>query len=273
MLFVQPVPDRRVQIEIEAGQDDAAQGRPSHGLQHVAGGGDGAGRTGGDDGLGRRRVVPQFGEAAQQGRAAPGRIDQAQLGEAFGPGLDRQAQELGGPFPVFGHFAVDQGGDPFGVRNLFQLAGIEEAAEGIGHLQGAHRRQAVVELFDDHPRHLEPAGQGGDGGRQVEAEGAGGEGRLVLLQIAQRPDLGQQDGATLGQFRQGAGEGAGGASVGQQDGGVGQGLGRQIAQPGQDAGGQVFEEGPVGGDGVPAGAGRREGIEAAHASPASFASA
>ncbi|WP_306414833.1 hypothetical protein [Brevundimonas aurantiaca] len=273
MLFVQPVPDRRIQVEIETGQDDAAQGRSGHGAQDVGGGGDGAGRTGGDDGLGRGRVVPQFGEAAQKRGAAPGWIDQAQFGEAFGPGLDRQAQEFGRAFPVFGHFAVDQGRDPSGVRNLFQLAGIEEAAERIRQIQGPHRRQAVVELLDDHPRHLEPAGQGGDGGRQVEAEGAGGEGGLVLLQIAQRPDLGQQDGAALGEFRQGAGEGAGGAAVGQKEGGVRQGLGRQIAQPGQDAGGQVFEEGPVGGDGVPAGAGRREGVEGAHSNPASFASA
>ena len=35
---------------------------------------------------------------------------------------------------------------------------------------------------------------------QVQAEGAGGEGRLVLLQITEGADLGQQDGAVAGQL-------------------------------------------------------------------------
>ncbi|MNK24864.1 hypothetical protein D3C87_431800 [compost metagenome] len=263
MLVVDAVPDAVGQVEVEAGQDDDALGRARHGGQDVGGGGDGAGRTGGDDRLLRRPCVPGLGQAAQQGGASPGGIDLAERGQSPGPGLDREAEEAGAVLPVGGQVLFGQSGDARQVGDFFELAGIEEAAERIGHFEGAQGFQARLELFDDHPRHLETAGQGGDGGGQVQTQFAGGEGRFVLFQIAERADLRQQDGTIAGQLAQGRGEGAGGAAVGQQDGGVGQGLGRLIAQPVEHARREVFEEGPPGGHGAPARPGSSKRIEAA----------
>ncbi|MND82722.1 hypothetical protein D3C80_745630 [compost metagenome] len=262
VLVVDAVPDAVGQIEVEAGQDHHALRRPRHGGQNVGGGGDGAGRTGGDDGLLRRSGVPGLGQTAQQGRAAPGGVDQTQGLQPPGPGLDRQTEEAGAVLPVGGQILFGQPSDARQVGDFLQLAGIEEAAEGVGHFEGAQGLHTRLELLGDHPRHLEAAGQGGDGGRQVQTQFAGGEGRFVLFQIAERTHLRQQDGAVAGQLAQRRGEGAGGAAVGQQDGGVGQGLGRLIAQPIEHARREVFEEGPPGGHGAPARPGSGERIEA-----------
>ncbi|MNU42451.1 hypothetical protein D3C71_312100 [compost metagenome] len=263
VLVVDAVPDAVSQIKVEAGQDDHALGRAGHGGQNVGGGGDGAGGASGDDRLGRRARVPGLGQTTQQGSAAPGGIDKAEGLQSFRPGLDGEAEEAGAVLPVGGQILFGQPGDARQVGDFFKLAGIEEAAQGVGHFEGAQGFQARLELLDDHPRHLEAAGQGGDGGGQVQTEFAGGEGRLVLFQIAERTHLGQQDGAVAGQLAQRRGEGAGGAPVGQKDGGVGQGLGRLVAQPVEHPGGEVFEEGPPGGHGAPARPGPGERIETA----------
>ncbi len=189
VLVVDAVPDAVGQIEIEAGQDDHALRRPRHGGQNIGGGGDGAGRTGGDDGLLRRARVPGLGQTAQQGRAAPGRVDQAEGFQPFRPGLDREAEEAGAVLPVGGQILFGQPGDARQVGDFLQLAGIEEAAQRISHFQRAQGLQARLELLGDHPRHLEAARQGGDGGGQVQTQLAGREGRLVLFQITERAHL------------------------------------------------------------------------------------
>ena len=245
-------PDGRVQLAVEPGQDDAAARRGGHGGEHIGGGGGGAGRAGGDDGLGRWALGPGIGQKAQQPGAAPGRVDHPHGLQPLRPGLDGEGEKFGRLAPVLGQVALDQGRDPVQVRDLLELAGIEEAAEGVGHLQRAQGRQAGAEVLDDHPRHLEATGQGGDGRRQVEAELPGGEGRLVLFEVAEGTDLGQQDRTAAGLFAQGGSEGAGGAAVGQQDDGVGQDFGRTVAQPVQYPGGEILEEGPPGLDGIPA---------------------
>ena len=147
------------------------------------------------------------------------------------------------------------------VLDLFQLAGIEETAEGIGHFECPKGRQAGTEILDDHPRHLEAAGQRRDRRWQVQAQFAGRERRLVLFQIAERSDLGQQQRSPPGLFRQGGRKGAGGAPVRQQDHGVGQGLGRMIPQPVEHPGCEILEERPSRLDRIPARPGRLEGVE------------
>lgn len=191
------------------------------------------------------------------------RIDQTERRQPLGPGLDGEAEEAGAVLPVGGQILFGQSGDARQVGHFLQLAGIEEAAQGVGHFQRAQGLHARLELLGDHPRHLEAAGQGGDGGGQVQTQFAGGEGRLVLLQIAERADLGQQDGAVASQLAQCRGEGASGAAVGQQDGGVGQGLGCLIAEPVEHPRREVLEEGPPGRHGAPARPGSGERIEAA----------
>ena len=276
MLFVvaQGGPDGRVQIPVEAGQDDATARCGGDSGQHIGGGRGCAGRAGGNDGLGRWPFGPGRGQQAQQAGATPGRIDQPHGRQPFRPGLDGKGEEFGRLAPVFCQIAFDQGGDAMQVLDLLQLAGIEEAAEGIGHFERAQGRKAGPEILDDHSRHLETARQGGDGGRQVETQFTGGEGGLVLFQIAERADLGQQQGSPSGLFRQGGREGAGGAAVRQQDDRVGQGLGRMVAQPVQHPGGEILQERPARLDRIPARGGRFEGIEPnGHATPASLASA
>ncbi|MNX41935.1 hypothetical protein D3C86_723490 [compost metagenome] len=275
MLVVDAVPDAVGQIEVEARQDHHALRRAGHGGQNIGGGGDGARGAGGDHRLLRRARVPGLGQTTQQGGAAPGRVDQTEGLQPLGPGLDGEAEEAGAVLPVSGQILFGQPGDARQVGHFFQLAGIEEAAQGVGHFQRAQGLQARLEFLGDHPRHLEATRQGGDGGRQVQTQFAGGKGRLILLQIAERAHLGQQDGAVAGQTAERRGEGAGGAAVGQQDGGVGQGLGRLIAQPVEHARREVFEEGPPGGHGAPARPGPGERIEAAprHGQPSSFSRA
>ena len=266
-------PDRRIQFAVEARQDDAAARGGGDGGQHIGGGGGGAGRAGGDHGLGRRPIGPGHGQKAQQAGATPGRIDQSHGFQPLRPGLDGEGEEFGGLPPVLGQILLDESRDPMQVLDLFQLAGVEEAAEGVRHLQRAQGRQAGTEILDDHPRHLEPTGQRGDGRGQVETEFAGREGRFVFFKIAQRPDLRQQDGAAAGLFRQGGGEGPRGPAVGQQDDGVGQGLGRMVAEPVEHAGGEILKEGATRLDRVPARTCRLERIEAGGHVPASLASA
>ena len=172
-----------------------------------------------------------------------------------------------------GQITLDQGGHTADVLDLLELAGIEEAAEGVCQFQRPQGRQAGTEVLDDHARHLEAPGQGGDGGEQVEADVARGERRLVLFQIAERSDLGQEDGTAAGLAGQGGGEGPGSAAVGQQDDGVGQGLGRMVAQPVQNAGRQIVEKGSLGLDRIPARARAGKRIEGVGHASASFASA
>ena len=255
MLFLDRVPGRGVEIEVEAGQDDAAlrRARPrrlSTSAAALTVPVEPAAITGPCGGC----SVPALGQQAQQPwRAARRGSTSPMRRQPLGPGLDRQAEEVGRRAASARRSRPRPGWRPARRSSTSSmLAGIEEAAEGVGQLQRAHRRQVRREILDDHPRHLEPARQGGDGGRQVEAQFAGRERRLVLLQIAERPHLRQQHGAVAAQLRQGGGEGARRAAVGQQDGRVGQGLRRLVAQPVEHARGQVLEEGPVRGDGEPA---------------------
>ena len=62
MLFLDRVPGRGAEVEVESGQDDAALRRPGHGPEHVGGGLDRAGRTGGENGALGRVGVPAFSE-------------------------------------------------------------------------------------------------------------------------------------------------------------------------------------------------------------------
>ena len=161
--FTQVFPDTGFQIEVQSGEDHAPLRRGGDGGQNIGGGRRGPGRTGGDHGLLRRALAPGRGQQAQQFRSPPSRIDQTHGLKPPGPGLDGQTQELRRRLPVFGQIALDQGGDPGHVLDLFQLAGIKKAAQRIGHLQRSEGRQAGPEILHDHPRHFEPAGQGGDG--------------------------------------------------------------------------------------------------------------
>ena len=188
-LLAQRRPHAGIEIEVEAGNDDAALRGLGHGGQDGCGGGGRPGRTGRDDRPGRRVLFPALGQEPQQDGASLGRVHQTQFGQPLRPGLDRQGQEVRRSPPVLGQVRIDQIADPGQVLDLFDLAGIEEAGERIGQLQRPQGPQVVVVLIlaakfaCDHPRHLEPAGQGGDGGRQVKPELARRERLFVLLQI------------------------------------------------------------------------------------------
>ena len=190
MLFglPQPVPDARVEVEIQARQDHTPHRRLGHGSQHIRRRRCGAGGTGGDDRLGRRPFGPGVGQPPQQGRPPPRRIDEPELGQASRPGIGRQPQEVDRLQPVFGHVSVDQALQPGQILDLFQLAGIEKPPQRLGQVQRPHRTE-LGPVTGHQPRQLETAGQGRDGRRQVQTQLSGRERRLVLLQIAQRPNL------------------------------------------------------------------------------------
>jgi hypothetical protein len=175
---------------------------------------------------------------------------------------------------VLGQVRLDEVGNTSHNRDFLDLAGIEKGPEGVGHFQCMEGRGGGAGVMGRHqPGQFEAAGQGGDGRAQVQADIAGREGRFILFQIAERPDLGQEDGPPARPSGQGGGEGPGGAPVGQQDDGVGQGLGRIVAEPVQHPGGQIVEKRPLGLDRIPARAGPGKGIETGGHPTASFVSA
>ena len=267
MRFVDRCPGRRVQIGVQPGQDDTSHRSLRHRRQHGRRRLDCARRSGRDHGPLRRMAVPSPGQHPQQLRPSPGRIDQPHRLQPLGPGMDRQTQEGRRRLPVLGHVLGGQGGDPFGLDHLLDVAGIQKGSQAVGQLQRPHRRHAGRELLHDHPRHLEPARQGRDGRRQVQTQVARRERRLVLLQIAQRPHLGQQHRPVTGLRGQRRPERPRRAPVGQQEGRVRQGLRRMVPQPVQHTRRQIVEEGPMRGDHEPARRVASKGIEGGHARP------
>ena len=202
------------------------------------------------------------------------RISMRMLPPLRGRVLDRNGEEGGRVEPVLGQVRPGEVGDTSHIRDFLDLAGIEKGPEGVGHLQRMEGGGGGARVMGrHHPGQLETAGEGGDGRAQVQADVARGEGRFVLFQITERPDLGQEDGPPARPSGQGGSKGPRGAAVGQQDDGVGQGLGRMVAQPVQHPGREIVEKGPLGLDREPARAGPGKGIETGGHPPASFASA
>ncbi len=91
---------------------------------------------------------------------------------------------------MLGQLGADQAGQPVADLDLLDLQAVQEAAQGVGQLQGragadAGRRARAPVSSDDQPGEFEAPAQGLDGGGQVERQVAGLERRLAGLQVAQ----------------------------------------------------------------------------------------
>ncbi len=229
VLLVHRRPGLLGQLQVEARQDHRAQRRAGHSGQQVGGGRGGAGRAGGDQGRLRRIFRPLTFQRPQQAHPPLRHVDQAEFGQAFGPGVERDPQEVGRALPVLGHLGRRQGVDP-GAVGLLDLQAVEEAGQGVGQLQGGGRVDRPVEqapVLGDQTGQLEAPAIGRDGRRQVERQVARLERRLALVEVAERAHLGQQHRLAAGHGQEGLGQGAGAAAGRRQDDGLGQALGAE----------------------------------------------
>ncbi len=273
MLFAHLGPGVVGQLQVQPRQHHCAPGQAGDHRQEVGVGRRGPGRPCGDHGPRGRPRLPGLRQGAQQPGAALGRIDQPELGQPLGPGLHRDGQEVGRHLPVAGQVALHQAGDtvqPPLARDLLDLQAVQEARQGVGQLKGARRVQRAAEQVlgaGRQARQLEPAAIGVDGRGQVQGQVARFERRLALVEIAERPNLRQQQGPPAAGRHEGFRQGAHAAPRGQQHHGLGQGLVRQgVHEPGR----QIGQERPMRRDGEPARRGPGEGPGAAHPSaPAS----
>jgi len=161
---------------------------------------------------------------------------------------------------VPGEVPFRQGRDHGRITGLLDLAGVEEAGEGVGQFQGRSGVEAAFEqifIFGHQPGQFEALAQGADGGGQVEGQVTRLERRLALVQVAQGADLRQQHRALARRLQKRLGQGAGGAAGGQQDGGFREAFHAAGREGPPHARGQISQKRPVRGDGEPAWAGRR----------------
>jgi hypothetical protein len=201
--------------------------------------------------------LPGAGQGPQQGHPPGAHIHHAQGRQAPGPFGQGHLQEFPADPPVLGQVGGHQGAQVVVVPHLLDLQAVQEASQGIGQLQGRAGVQLALQgrlMVLHQPDQLEAAAQGRDPGGQVHGQVAGLEGRLALVQVPQGADLRRQDRLAAAHGDEGVGQGPGAAPGGGQHHGLGQGVGPQGRQGVEQALGQVVDEGPVGGDGEPAGA-------------------
>ena len=138
--------------------------------------------------------APLFGQAAQQADAALGDVHQAKLAQPRRPGLHRDVEEVRRLLPVAGEVALHQTLDLSGRIDLLDLAAVEEGGQGVGEGQNLGGIDAPAEralMLGDEARQLEPSSPGRDRRGQVDRHVARLERRLALVEIADHPDLRQ----------------------------------------------------------------------------------
>jgi hypothetical protein len=204
-------------------------------------------------GLGRRAPVPAFrpavatvSPAATPDRPAP-----------WPPAVSAMPRQRGrGNSPTRASARPDRlrpGSRPCQVPDLFQLTGIEEAAQRVRQFQRAQRRQILAE---DPRRSSAPSRTGGSGGRWPAAgrgpSSPGAKGGSSSSRSPSGRTCGSSRGRPPACFDRAAVKARAARPVGQQDDGVGQGLGRVVAQPVQHPRRQILEERPMRLDGIPA---------------------
>ncbi len=271
MLFAHLGPGRIGQILIQARQDHAAPGRIGDHAEQARGRRRRAGRAGGDQHLGGRSLAPPRGQGVQQRDASGGDVDQAQLGQAPGPDLDRQFEEVSGNPPVARHLHVHPALDRAKGADLFDLETVQKAGQGVGQLERTRSVKRALEsvlVFDDQPRQLKAAAPGRNRRRQVQGQLPRLEGRLTFVQVAQGADAGQQQRPPAADLDEGLHQAPRRPPGGRQHDGVRQSLGTEWRQLGMQARRQVLDERPVRRDGEPARAGLAEDGVTIHASTA-----
>ena len=132
-------------------------------------------------------------QAGQQAVAPLGRVEGAFLGEHRGPGLADHAENLAARLPVrrqlVGHEPVEPvEGHPLGLQLVEQQGKLAGKAQRVLLAAGHGAEQA---------RQQELAAQRADRGRQGQVDRAG-EQQLVRLDLADRLDARQQQGAAVG---------------------------------------------------------------------------
>ena len=239
---------------IEAWENNGPAGGGGDGDQKPRGGRRRTGRARGDQRVAGRMADPLLGEGVEQPHPALGDIDQAALRQPGGPGLEGDAQEFGRAAPVGGHVQLDQAVEPVeGASDLLDLQVVEEAGQGVGHLQrpGGVEASTQTGVAGDQTGQLEAAGARVDGRRDVQRQVARLERRLALIQVADGADLRQQGRPAADRADEGLGQHAGPAPGRHEHDRFGQRL--RVGQGGDQSGRQIVEKGPVGRDREPAG--------------------
>ena len=222
----------------------------------------------GDDGLCRRARAPALGLDLDQPVATRGGVDAAFLGEDAQPALGDDLEEIERPLPVGGEALGHQLGEPVEGQALGVHA-VEEAAElgaKVGGLGLVHRgapamRAAPGVEGGDEPAQQELAAYRRHRRRKVEAVGGRfalgpGQGDLGFIDVADWAHRRQQRGLAAALAKEGIGQRAAGAAVGQEHRDRAQSEHRR-AVAAHDLGGQRIEERGAGGHGEYAGARHR----------------
>ena len=246
-------PACRIEMAVEARQDDLPVGQRRDPREQVGGRRNAAGRAGGDHRMVRRGLGPAPLQPLQQQVAPRRRVHRCVLFQHRGPSLGDDLQKIERLLPMDRQFfrrqlrqAVE--GEPLGLRL------IEQSRQCLGEQHRLFGRGVTLPLEDQPGQHELPL-QLGNRGRRLEQRivlgrqvFAGGERKIVLVDIADRAHPRQQQGRAAAQPQEGLAQGAAGAARRQQDQDRRQAFGR-IAEAVEQAARQRRDEIPVGRDG------------------------
>ena len=217
------LPGLVIGVAVEAGEDDGALRQPRDGREQVACRGHAPGGAGGDHRMVRRLGLPALGEARQQRVAAGCGVHQAALRQNCGPGVGDEGEEAQHLLPM-GRIVVGREGGELLRVEPGDLDLVEEGGErtreprGLIHRAGAGQRRAAGRLaeLEDQAREQQPALQRRDGTGQ-RLVGRVADALLVLVDIAEGLDAGQQQRLRRRRAQEGEAQRPAGAPRRQQD--------------------------------------------------------
>ena len=225
------LPGLVVGLGVEAGENGHALWQTRDGGQQVARGGHAPGGARADHGMSRRLLLPALGEAHQHGVATRPRVHQAPLLQMRRPALHDDREKPKNLLPVGRVFLRRESGQRLRIE-AGDLHLVEKGCErarkpgGLIHGAGPGERRAgcgLAELLDQ-VGELQLALQGCDGVGQRRVILVG-DARLVLVDIAEGANTGQQERLPRRLALEGEVKGPAGTSRGQQDREAAQGQG------------------------------------------------
>ncbi len=219
MAGVEIVPALAVQIAIETGQHDHAVRQPRDDTEQFAGRRNRTRRTGGDDHAFRRMRREPFCQGIERRVTPRRRIDGAFGRQQRGPLGAKKLEEIQNLRPMFGQRLGRKIAEPRHIRVL-RLQLVHQTREALRQRARLHEAQrcAAPDLVPapDKGREQQLPPHRRDRGDEIELAGIAIEQELILVDIAERPEIRQQR-STTQHARKHIGEAAGRAPRGEID--------------------------------------------------------